>query len=201
MRLAAICEIQMGYTARGRLERVAAGGVPTVQLGDIGADGHIDPEALSRFALDGVPERYLARAGDVLFRSRGERNTATVLGDRLTEPPVIALPLFLIRPDRSRVLPEYLAWAINQPPAQRHFEKEARGTSLRMVPRSSLDTLEIDVPPLPMQRAIVELDALAERERRLSERAAQLRRRLIGRSLLDHLTHMHHTNRQQRTAR
>lgn len=67
---------------------------------------------------------------------------------------------------------------MNQPPAQRHFDAFARGTKLRMVPRASLDTLDIDVPDLETQHSIVALDALAERERALAVLAADKRRQL-----------------------
>lgn len=54
---------------------------------------------------------------DVVFHSRGEQNTATVLDERLREPALAALPLMVLRPNRNVVSPEYLAWAINQSPA------------------------------------------------------------------------------------
>ena len=123
---------------------------------------------MSRYRLDGIPERYLVREGDVLFRSRGERNTATALDHRLAEPALAVLPIVVLRPEARCDEPMFLGWAINQPPAQSHFDSTARGTGLRMVPKSSLDDLEIDVPDLATQRAIVEVDRLATEEQQLT---------------------------------
>ncbi len=178
MRLTHTCTIQMGYAARGRLEPADRGGVPTIQLRDLPPHGLVDPQRLTRVRIDSLPDRWLVRTGDVVFRSRGERNTASALDERFTEPAVAVLPLIILRPQRETILPAYLAWAMNQPPAQRHFDRAARGTNMRMVPRSSLDDLEIDVPGIEIQRKIVAVDALAEREQALSVLAAEKRTRL-----------------------
>ncbi|MDE2754671.1 MAG: hypothetical protein OXI83_19045 [Gemmatimonadota bacterium] len=98
------------------------------------------------------------------------------------------LPLFIMRPNRDVALAEFIAWAINQPRAQRHFNRFARGTNMRMVPRAVLTDLEIAVPALEVQRKVVALDRLARRERTLSIRAAEKRRTLYTRILEDLMT-------------
>ena len=89
----------------------------------------------------------------------------------------------VLRPDPAMILAEYLAWAINQPDAQRHFDAAARGTSIRMVPKASLDDLPIDVPDLDTQRRIVMIDALAARECALAHILADTKRGLTNRML------------------
>ena len=185
MRLPDISTIRTGYTVRSRLETAERGGVLSVQLRDISPDGSIKLDQLTRVRLGDLPDKYFVRAGDVVFRSRGERNTAFALDARFKEPALALLPLFVLRSKVDIVLPEYLAWAINQPPAQRYFDRFARGTGLRMVPRSSLDALDIDVPDLETQRKIVALDALAEHEQALSVLAAEKRRQLTSLILAD----------------
>ncbi|UNK78057.1 hypothetical protein MNQ96_10710 [Sphingopyxis granuli] len=185
MRLPDVCTIHTGFTARGRLEPAVKGGVLAIQLRDISPDGLIDPERLTRVQLDGLPERYFVQAGDVVFRSRGERNTASALDERLPERALAVLPLMVLRPKLGVITSEYLAWVVNQPPAQRHFDSAARGTNIRMIPRPSLDDLAIDVPDLLTQKRIVEIDALAERERGLSLSAAELRRKLMSLMLVE----------------
>lgn len=201
MRLADACTIHTGYTARGRLEPTATGGVLAIQLRDISPDGLVDPERLTRVQLDGLAERYFVRTGDVVFRSRGERNTASALDERLQEPALAVLPLMVLRPKRDVVMPQYLAWAINQPPAQRHFDSAARGTNIRMIPRSSLDDLELDVPDIETQGKIVVVDALAERERELTQLAAETRRKMISLLLVERANSMRPKTRQERTSK
>jgi restriction endonuclease S subunit len=130
--------------------------------------------------LGGLADRYFVKGGEVIFRSRGEPNTAVAIGKSLQEPAAVILPLAIIRPDPVRVLPEYLAWAINQPDAQRRLGAEAQGTSLRMIPMAVLENLDIAVPELPMQKRIVELDALARQEGQLLRQLAGRREDLVS---------------------
>ncbi|VDC21773.1 restriction endonuclease subunit S [Pseudogemmobacter humi] len=201
MRLADACTIHTGYTVRGRLEPAVAGGVLAIQLRDISPEGIVDPERLARVQLEGLAERYFVRTGDVVFRSRGERNTASALDERLQEPALAVLPLMMLRPKRDVVTPEYLAWAINQPSAQRHFDSAARGTNIRMIPRSSLDDLELNVPDIELQEKIVAVDALAERERELTQLAAATRRTMISLLLVERANGMRPKTRQERTSK
>lgn len=199
MRLADACTIQTGYTARGRLEPTAAGGVIAIQLRDISSDGHIDPERLTRVPLEDLADRYFVRAGDVVFRSRGERNTASALDERFQEPAVAVLPLIVLRPNRDIVTPAYLAWAINQPTAQRTLDLAAQGTNIRMIQKSSLDDLELDIPDIETQRKIVAVDALAERERQLSQRAAETRQKMMRLMLAERASRMPTTSQKGKT--
>ena len=157
-----VCSIQIGYTARSRLETDACG-VLAIQLRDVTECG-VDVDQLARVQVEKGFHRYEVRSGDVLFRSRGDRNIAIALDDKLVEPAVAVSPLMSLRPMHSVLFPEYLAWIMNQSVAQRHFDTAARGTSIRMVPKSCLDDLQIDVPDLETQRRIVMIDALAKKE-------------------------------------
>jgi len=137
MRLAELCDIRSGYTARGKLEPVPDGGVPALQLRDVGVGGEAPRPGPQRYDLGKLSERYFVCGGEVLFRSRGESNTAAAVG-ALPQPAAVIVPLVIMRPDKEQVLPEYLAWAINQPDAQRRLGAEAQGTSLRMIPMGVL---------------------------------------------------------------
>lgn len=184
MRLAELSDIHSGYTARGRLDPLPKGGVPALQLRDVGTNGEALAPASQRYDLDKLSDRYFVRGGEVVFRSRGEPNAAAAIPDTLPEPMAVIVPLVIVRPDKNRVLHEYLAWAINQPDAQRRLGAEAQGTSLRMVPMAVLGNLEIAVPDLPTQKRIVELDALARQEgqllRQLATRRGELFSAILG---------------------
>jgi len=177
MQLGELCDIHSGYTARGRLEPIPEGGVPAIQLRDVSPHGDFSDSSLLRYDLADFSDRYLVRGGEVIFRSRGEPNTAAVVSAALSEPAAVIVPLIIMRPDQERVLPAYLAWAINQPDAQRKLGSEAQGTSLRMIPKAVLERLEIPLPDLETQHQIATVDALARREggllRELADRRAQ----------------------------
>jgi restriction endonuclease S subunit len=154
--------------------------MPMIQLGDISSDGRVDFRRLTRIHGDDMLDRHLVRTGDVVFRSRGDRNTAVALDENFEEPALAVLPLMILRSHLDVVTPRYLAWAINQPIAQRHFDSTAYGTKMRMVSRTALEQLQIDVPDLETQRQILAIDALAQRERTLAILAAEKRRTLAS---------------------
>ncbi|WP_076367758.1 restriction endonuclease subunit S domain-containing protein [Phaeovulum vinaykumarii] len=180
MRLADLSEIHSGYTARGRLDPVLEGGVPVLQLRDVDASGTELGSDLKRYDLGALSERYFVTGGEVVFRSRGEPNVAAAIQDPLPEPVAVIVPLVIIRPDRDRILPGYLAWAINQPDAQRRLGLEAQGTGLRMIPMPALENLEIAVPDLSTQKRVVELSALARREGQLLRQLAARKDDLVS---------------------
>jgi restriction endonuclease S subunit len=156
-----------------------------MQLRDVGVTGDLTVKGLQRYDLGLLSGRYFVSGGEVVFRSRGEPNIAVAIPDPLPEPVVVTVPLVIVRPNRGRILPEYLAWAINQPDAQRRLGEEAQGTGLRMIPMAALEDLEIAVPDLQTQRRIVELDALARQEGQLLRQLAARRETLVSAILGD----------------
>lgn len=151
-----------------------------MQLRDVGVTGDLTVTDFQRYDLGSLSDRYFVRGGEVVFRSRGEPNVAAAIPDPLPEPVVVIVPLVIVRPNSHQILPEYLAWAINQPDAQRRLGVEAQGTGLRMIPMAALEDLEIAVPDLPTQRRIVELDALARQEGQLLRQLATRKEELVS---------------------
>ena len=171
-RLADICEVQTGYTVKTRMEPIADGGIPAIQLRDLSGEVDFDPAGLPSYPLPMSFDRYSARPGDLLFRSRGDRNTAVVVSPNCTSAAVAVLPLLVLRPKRDLIDPRYLAWFINQPASQAYFDKYAHGQTLKMVPKACLDDLQVAVPDLHTQQLIVQVDALARREHTLTQQLA-----------------------------
>ncbi len=183
MRLGELCKIQSGYTARGRLEEMPDDGVLAIQLRDVGLGEALNGGTLERYDLPNLADRYLVHGGEVVFKSRGEPNTAVVIGDNLEEEIAVMLPLLILRPDTARLFSGYLAWAINQKDAQRKLGAEAQGTSLRMISKATLESLDIPVPNLETQHRIATLDALSKKEGRLLRDLANSREQLHSKIL------------------
>ena len=180
MQLKNLCDISSGYTARARLEPLPRVGTPVLQLRDVGPDAEGLGGKLDKYDLGKLPDRYFVQAGDVVFRSRGEPNTALAIGNRLPEPAAVISPLFILRADKERLLPEYLVWAINHPDAQRRLRAKAQGTSLRMISKAVLGNLDIDLPGLATQKQIADLDALARQEGSLLREFAARRESFVS---------------------
>lgn len=176
-----LCHLSSGYTTTRRLEPAPADGLPAIQLGDIHGNDPIKAETLYRYRFEArPPDRYLVHGGEVLFKSRGDPSIAAVVSDPLGEPAVAILPLLILRPRQELIRGDYLAWAVNQPDAQRRLNREAQGTSLRMVPKAVLERLDVPLPDLDTQRRIAAIHALARQEDRLLHTLAHRRQQHTG---------------------
>lgn len=179
MRLADVCTIQIGYSARERLVETPIG-VPAIQLSDLSqSDELIDMEPYSVNLDRGkIKQRYFASGGDVVFRSRGRDTTAALLPENWPHIAVIVMPLLILKPDTARIRPDYLAWAINAPEAQLYFDKNKQGQRISMISRAVLEDLPMALPSLASQISCVEASRLSKREHALECRLADLRRHL-----------------------
>ena len=90
----------------------------------------------------------------------------------------------MIRPDQTRVLPDYLAWVLRSAPTQENLNALKKGTHVPVIDRGALATLPIPLPPLIQQRQIVEIASLAQQERQLTERLLQLRAQFTNQQLV-----------------
>lgn len=185
-----VVEAQMGYQARGRIEHDPNGQYHVLQMSDLDDDGCVKDVSKMIRVMPNVegPGRYAVCDDSVVFQARGNRNRAFVL--RGVPPDTLASNHFyILRIKPSMVLLRFLAWSVNQPSAQAHLSGRAQGTTMMLVPKDAFESLEIDVPPLEVQRAIVELAALRQRERGLVENLERKRDTLIRALSLRAISH------------
>ena|ERR1035441_7825144 len=186
IRLSSIAEIRMGATLRGRdaTRPVPSGSYRLVRIGDISQDGTLlNEDFVCIEPRQSVSEELVLRSGDVLFPNRGTRTTA--LTYRLNQAKTIAgAQFFVLRPETTRVLPEYLAWFLRTEEAAKYFTGKRKGTYVQIIERKDLADLEMPLPPLAVQKKIVAAAELAVQERDLSERIARMKWRLMNGQLL-----------------
>jgi restriction endonuclease S subunit len=196
MQLRDIAKIQIGYQHRDKGHPTNVGSTGThriIQIKDLdleerfksevikrgGSAPYVWPDSLYQVTPAGDAERYLVSQGDVLFLSRGQRTCAVPILQTLANT-VASSYFFILRPDADRVEPEYLAWFINQPTTQACLERLQRGSHIKIIPKSAFAELEVVLPPLATQRAIVELERLRQKEAYTMSRLVQTRRRLVN---------------------
>jgi len=183
LNLKKIASIQMGYSFRTRLDFMDQGQISVVQMKDLNNENRVDCKDLMRVGMNTVKKHHLVRPGDIVFRSRGQVTTAAILVEN-PGPAVVSAPLLRIRVDQNVVLPDYLVWYINHPFSQALLSSRAKGTSLKMISKQALESLEVTVPPIEKQRAIAELATLANEEQRVLKKIADRRSRYIFTKLM-----------------
>jgi len=162
-----IADVQIGYQFRKKIEPADDGTNRVIQIRDFDENHTLNREGLSRVRIDKSTEQYLIHQGDVLFLSRGHRNWAAPIIDELQNTVAVG-HFFVIKVRNEIILPEYLAWYINQSPAQEYLHNIARrGTHMPLVTLSAFKGLPVDVPDMAIQYKIVGLSRLIEKEKKL----------------------------------
>jgi hypothetical protein len=173
----------MGYSFRARLDSKNFGAVAVIQMKDLTNKNRVDCSALARVDMEKPKEHHLVKSGDLIFRSRGLSSTSAILLYE-TGTAVVAAPLLRIRVTDHGIMPEYLNWFISQKPAQTFFTSQAKGTAQRMISKETLEGLEVFIPPLDRQRAIVTMASLAEKEQHIMKKLAEMRRQYVSTTLI-----------------
>ncbi|HXG41123.1 MAG TPA: restriction endonuclease subunit S [Dehalococcoidia bacterium] len=124
--------------------------------------------------------------GDVIFTHAGNIGQVAFIPDNSRyERYVISQRQFYLRPDRTKVLPEFLVAYFKTTEGQHKLLANSSQVGVPSIaqPVSYLRTIEILLPPLPEQRAIAHilgtLDDKIELNRRMSETLEQMARALF----------------------
>lgn len=177
-----IAEIRTGVYAR----QSDAGEVVYLQARDMGTDGHIFYDMAPRVKSGGISERHYLREGEILLTAKGLRNVAAVCAGRIG-PVIVSSSFFVVTIKAEfdkRILPDYVCWFMNHPRTQTILKSLGRGTSVRSISLRLLGQLEIQIPDLPTQSAILEAYRLAMREKRLHTEIGELKESLAQRALI-----------------
>ena len=177
-RLKNIASVQIGLAFRSRIEP-EADGVAVIQMRDLTEDNKLSHHDLTTVKVDGLSDRHLVKCKDLVFRSRGQTTTATIV-DTEIGPAVVAAPLLRIRVTSKHVLPEYLCWFVNQASAQAFLHSRATGTAMTLIGKSALDALQVPLPDLETQERIVSLADLSNKEQKLMRELAEQKERLVN---------------------
>lgn len=187
-RLHQIAEILTGVTLREKPQMVIleAGAVLLMQLGDLDAEGNICEQSMTPVPQQKMYDKFVVEAGDIVFRGRGAGIVAAVMIE--TEIPVVAAsPLIIVRPDKQKVDPHYLVWALTNDLARRYYAEHSRGSAIVGIGKRDLDQFEIDLPSLDIQKKIGQLKKLESREQHLLAQYQKTKRRLIEVMITDAL--------------
>lgn len=164
-----VADVRLGHPFRGAVPAVEGADVRVVQIRDLSRDGLKDRDALLQTELRGRKEPDWLQGEDVLFVAKGWNAFAAPMHG-VPERTVCSQHMYVVRvKEPGTVLPAFLAWQLNQPPAQRYLRQSAEGSHQLSIRRSVLDATRIRIPPIEQQRVVVELERLARAEREALE--------------------------------
>jgi len=181
--IAQIAEIKSGYLFKEGLKSDREGNVSVIQLKDVDDRGVLNSHDLQRISIDKIDSGNLLAVGNVLLKAKTNKPVSAIIKEQL--PSTIATAhYFIISVKKADVLPEYLAWYLNQRPAQIYFDRNAGGTRIQVINKQLLSELEVVVPDLKIQEKIAKVYELHQREQDLVDAIKEKRHGLILAQLL-----------------
>jgi len=158
-----ISEIQVGYQSREGIRAHPDGTHFLLQARDFNNLHQVDWSNLTRFTPSGSTTKSEIQQGDVLFLAKGQDNFACPIS-HVTTHILAANSFYILRSAKAKILPDYLAWWLNQLPAQEYIKLNRSGSSLPFLSVSALSRLEVPLPSIELQRKIGELEQLRKKE-------------------------------------
>lgn len=158
-----ISEIQVGYQSREGIRSHLDGSHFLLQARDFNNLHQVDWSSLTRFIPAGSTIKPEIQQGDVLFLAKGQDNFAYPVA-RSVNHVLASNSFYILRPDQAMILPDYLAWWLNQTPAQEYIKLNRSGSSLPFLSVSALSHLEVPILDFEIQRKIGELELLRKKE-------------------------------------
>lgn len=152
--LSDIASVTAGHPFRGSIPETENGEARVVQIRDLDENGQIEWDKLISTDIQGRKKPDWLQVGDILFSARGQRNIAALV-DKQASNTVCAPHYFIIRVTDERIEPAFLAWQLNQLPAQRYFSKSSQGSAVASIPRSFLGATPISIPSVDRQKVII----------------------------------------------
>lgn len=151
---------------------------------------HFNDDGTLRYSLNPyldsseIDERHLLKQGDVLFAAKGPRNFATAYVN-FDRKCVASTSFFVIRLSDKTVLPEYLAWYLNHPTTMTIIKAQAIGTSMVSISKPVLQEVEISIPDVKTQKAILHITYLRIKEKQLKQKIESLREQQIQQQIMN----------------
>ena len=183
MQINDIAEVVTGYTFRGAIRADANGNTFVFQAKDlVRGEPFVEVNVLTKIFHEGRTDAGVLRKDDVLLVARGMKPgsfRSTIFASEASNV-VASSSVHVIRVKAANVMPEYISHFINSKEGQDSLSQIVSGSYIGAVPRRELEKIEIPIPPLRKQAALVHLyQNLREQERVLD------RKREIAQNIID----------------
>ncbi len=174
-----IADIIVGYQAKSRLQEKQDGLFRIIQGKDFQGASWLKADTLLSFAPERNPAPYVVHERDVLFQARGTEHFAYCLEKELVNT-LASSSFYIVRLKTEKVMPQYLAWWLNQKVAQAYFNVHASSTAISFISKHVLLQLELEMPAIITQKKICQAIKLWQQEKNLRNELAKKRSRLIN---------------------
>ena len=135
--------------------------------------------------LNTKTESHLLLEGDIVFAAKGMSNFGVVYKEEMGKAVASSSFLIIRIADCNVVLSDYLCWILNREDTLAFFKTNAAGSSIPSISKTLIEEYVVDVPPINVQKQIVEVAQLQQRELQLYQSIATLHSKLIQKQLIE----------------
>ena len=135
--------------------------------------------------LDNKIGSHLLLEGDVVFAAKGTSNFCAVFHEEMGKVVASSSLLVLRIADQSLVDPDYLCWYLNREDTIGFFKANATGTSIPSISKALIEEYVINIPSMCVQKKVVAVNQLQQREQRIYNEVSNLRNKLIQKQLIE----------------
>lgn len=128
--------------------------------------------------IDRKNESHLLEDGDIILVGKGMRNFAWTY-DKTFGPAIASSIFFVIKADRSRVIPEFLTTLFNMPQTQAYFQILGAGSSIPSIRKSELEAFTVKLPSLELQQKAVDIKQLHYKDMDISKKILSEKQQLF----------------------
>lgn len=181
-----ISEIIAGYTFREALKNDRNGEIQVLLAKNISDDGSINHSELTRINLALPRANAFVKKDDVLLSSRGIFRAGVF--NMETKNTIAASSLFVLRIKNNNVLPQYLSIYLNSEAGQNSIQKILTGSTIKTILRGALEDLSIPIPPLAIQKMIIDIKDNWRKRAKLLNRKIDLDKNIANGTIKQLLT-------------
>ena len=122
---------------------------------------------------------HILNEGDILFAAKG-RDFFAVVYDGKFQPAVASTTFLVLQVKSNNFASDYVTWYINHPQTQTLIWSLAKGSAIPSISKTILEQIEIPIPELSKQFAILELYKLQMKEKQIHKQIGKLRQEYIN---------------------
>ncbi|MGL6120060.1 MAG: restriction endonuclease subunit S [Fusobacteriaceae bacterium] len=127
--------------------------------------------------------KYFLVKNDVLFQAKGNKSDSILITENI-ENLLPSTSYFILRPDLKKIVPKYLQWILKTELAQKYFEKNTSGVTIKVIRKNILEDFNINLPTLEEQKKLAILIDAFEIEKMETEKYLKAKEKLIERKIL-----------------
>ncbi|MEP1778864.1 restriction endonuclease subunit S [Reichenbachiella sp.] len=173
VRIGDVSQLQFGLYAKP----IEHGSVAYLQAKHFDDWGNQTNELDTFIQFDQKNEAHLLEDGDILLAGKGMRNFAWTYHKDFG-PAMASSIFFVIKPDRTKVLPEFLTTIFNMPQTQEHFQILGSGSSIPSIRKSELEAFTVKLPSLELQEKAIGIKQLHYKDMDLSKKILSEKQRV-----------------------